>query len=231
MSTLPFTREQFLALFVSYNNAVWPIQLCAYFLGLAMLAALVHTPSLVGKTRDYIIGLGLAAMWTWTGVAYHGLYFSTINTAAFFFAALFVSQAVLLLYFAIQGRLIFAATHGFSRWLGWAFVLYALVAYPLVGMWTGHPYPELPMFGITPCPVTIFTVGLFVLVQAPVPRWLLVVPLLWSLIGGSAAVLLGVLQDWPLALCALAILFMVVRDRNHADLPIRNSRRAGVGRD
>jgi hypothetical protein len=220
LGALPFTREQFVAVFADYNNALWPMQLVAYLLGAIMLVVLVRAPRPANNTRDYIIGSGLAAMWIWAGIAYHGFYFSTINTAAFFFAALFVLQAVLLLYFTIRGRLMFTMAHGFSRWLGWAFIIYAMVIYPLVGMWSGHRYPELPMFGVTPCPVTIFTVGLFVLAQAPLPRWLLVIPFFWSVIGGSAVIVLGVSQDWPLVLCLIAIPFMVVRDRKFPELLI-----------
>lgn len=36
---LPFTREQFLAVFVAYNEAVWPTQVLAYSLGLLMAAS------------------------------------------------------------------------------------------------------------------------------------------------------------------------------------------------
>ena len=75
---------------------------------------------------------------------------------------------------------------------------YAAIAYPLIGVATGHRYPEMPMFGVTPCPVTIFTFGMLLLTMRPVPRWLLVIPFVWSLIGGSAAILLNVPQDWLL---------------------------------
>ena len=54
------------------------------------------------------------------------------------------------------------------------------------------------MFGVTPCPVTIFTLGMFLLTTSPVPKGLLVIPFIWSLIGGSAAILLHVPQDWVL---------------------------------
>ena len=37
---LPFTREAFVALFAQYNLAVWPIQVLAYVLGIAMVAGL-----------------------------------------------------------------------------------------------------------------------------------------------------------------------------------------------
>lgn len=68
--------------------------------------------------------------------------------------------------------------------MGWSFVIYAVVLYPLIGIATGHGYPHLPMFGVTPCPVTIFTFGMLRM-SDPVPRRLLEIPLVWSLIGES----------------------------------------------
>jgi hypothetical protein len=67
---------------------------------------------------------------------------------------------------------------------------------------------HLPMFGITPCPVTIFTFGLFLL-AAPVSRWLLVVPVLWALIGGSAAFVLHVPQDWMLLASGFSVMLLL----------------------
>ena len=37
----------------------------------------------------------LAAMWIWTGVSYHGLFFAPINPLALAFGALFVVQGIL----------------------------------------------------------------------------------------------------------------------------------------
>jgi hypothetical protein len=70
------------------------------------------------------------------------------------------------------------------------------------------------MFGITPCPVTIFTLGLLLLAR-PMYWWLLVIPVLWSLVGGSAAFLLRVPQDWVLLVSGVAVLWVEVRDRAH----------------
>ena len=42
--------------------------------------------------------------------------------------------------------------------------------------------------------------------------WLLVIPFIWSLIGGSAAILLDVRQDWLLLVSGL-IAVPIVRDR------------------
>ena len=208
---LPFTAEQFLAVFAGYNAAVWPAQLVAYGLG-AVAVALALRPS---TRSDRVIAATLAVMWAWTGVAYHMLHFAAINAAAPVFGALFVAQALLLLHFGIvRSRLRFGSGARLSAPLGWALVVYASVAYPLIGIATGHGDPELPMFGITPCPVTIFTLGMILLTTAPVPKSLLAVPAIWSLVGGSAAFLLGIAQDWPLIVSGLVVAPLVlVRNR------------------
>lgn len=77
-------------------------------------------------------------------------------------------------------------------------------------------YPGMPMFGITPCPVTIFTFGLLLLTTARVAWWIFVIPFVWSVIGGSAALLLGVPQDWLLLVSGVAIPLIVVRDRGRS---------------
>lgn len=92
-------------------------------------------------------------------------------------------------------------------------MFYAAIVYPLLGLSFGHRYPEMPMFGITPCPLTLFTFGVLLLTTRPVSRWTLAVPLIWSVIGGSGAYLLGVPQDWPLWLGAVVLLILIRRDR------------------
>jgi hypothetical protein len=85
----------------------------------------------------------------------------------------------------------------------------------MIGILAGHAYGELPMFGITPCPVTIFTFGMFLLTTKPIPRWLLIISFVWSLIGGSAAFLLSVPQDWLLLVSGLISMPLIVfSDRN-----------------
>ena len=92
--------------------------------------------------------------------------------------------------------------------------MYAAIVYPLIGISTGHAYSELPVFGVTPCPVTIFSFGMFLLTTRPVSSWLLVIPFIWSLIGGSAAILLNVPQDWLLLVSGfIAVPILIVRDR------------------
>jgi len=207
---LPFTREQFLGVFVTYNDAIWPLQIAAYLFGIVVV--LLFRPS---RSSDRIIAGVLAAMWVWTGIVYHGLFFALINTAAYLFGALFVFQGGFLAYAGIQhDRLRFGFQSGLAAWVGAAFLFYAAVLYPLIGMATGHAYPEMPMFGVTPCPVTIFTFGMLLLTTQRLLRWLLVIPFVWSLIGGSAAMGFGITQDWLLLVSGIiAVPLIVLRDR------------------
>jgi hypothetical protein len=208
---LPFTSEQFFAVFANYNSAIWPIQIAAYLLGGCAVGLLFLKP----RDGERIISGILAVMWLRTGLAYHGLWFSAINQAAYFFAAMFIVQGCYFLYAGVYGGQIrFGRPSRLATWVGAVFIFYAAIVYPLIGMATGHHYPEIPMFGVTPCPVTLFTFGLLLLTVRPVPRWLLVVPFVWSLIGGTAAILLNVPQDWLLLASGwIAVPLIVFRDR------------------
>jgi hypothetical protein len=87
--------------------------------------------------------------------------------------ALFVLQGILFVIAGVAGRrLVFGHPGDFVSLLGWMLVAYAAVLYPRLGPSSGHVYPAQPTFGITPCPVTLFTFGvlLLLLTLAPVRR-------------------------------------------------------------
>ena len=208
---LPFDREAFAALFASYGQAIWPVQLVAGVLGASAIIALIVR----GNRADQIITVILACMWLATGVGYHLLVFATINKAAYLFAVLFMVQAAAFTSLAVaRSPPKFGFPGGIAGWLGIAMLAYAMVLYPLVGLAAGQSYWTIPAFGLTSCPVTLFTFGLLLLTTAHVPNWLLVIPGLWSLIGGSAAFFLGMPQDWPLLLGgAIAIATIHLREQ------------------
>lgn len=195
---LPFTRDEFFAVFESYNAVVWPAQLVLYVLAVAMVVWAARRT----QRTDRWLPFGLAALWLWTGVLYHWREFTAVNRMAWIFGALFVAQGVL---FAVAGarggRLRVGRPRGWCGWIGTVLLLYALVVYPLLGL-AGHPAREVPFLGV-PCPTTIFTFGLLFWAVSPVPRHLLVIPLLWAFFGSSAVVLLGVTQDVGLFVAGL----------------------------
>lgn len=212
---LPFTREQFFDIFAAYNAAVWPAQWIAYGIGAIALAGALRASALASR----ILSACLAVMWLWTGAVYHGLFFASINGAACLFAGLFVLQGIAFVAAGVIGeRLSFAARRGAWGAIGWALIVYAGLLYPLIGLAAGHASERLPMFGITPCPVTIFTAGLLLLARPPLPAALVVIPALWSLIGGSAALLLGVPQDGMLPVAGVLLVASLWRTRARSAL-------------
>ena len=203
---LQFTAAQFFDVFSRYNAAVWPAPVVAYLLGaVTVLAALSRH-----RAGSIVAAAVLGSFWAWTGIVYHWLAFAGINQAAWLFGAFFVVEALLLASFAQQLQFNYRAD--LRSVVGLSFIAYAAVLYPLLGLAAGHAYPAMPMFGITPCPLTIFTLGLLLLARRP--RWpLLIVPVLWSLIGGSAAFLLHVPQDWLLLVSGPLALVLLWRAR------------------
>lgn len=211
---LPFTQQQFFDVFERYNLAIWPIQIIAYGLGLVVVALLIWRLTLTDRAISAI----LALFWIWMGAAYHLAFFSEINPAAVAFGALFVLQGALFAFAGVvRPGLVFRARWGALAAVGVVMIAYALVGYPLLGLAFGHEFPRAPMFGVVPCPTTIFTFGLLLWTTGRVPKYLLAIPLLWALVGVSAALTLGVAQDYGLGVAGLLGTALVVwRDSREA---------------
>lgn len=201
MMELPFTTEQFLEVFKTYNTSIWPAQIAAYILGVA--AIYLAFRKMAGRNR--IISLILSLFWLWMGGLYHLTFFTSINTAAYGFGILFIIQGLLFLIAGVwKDRLKFQLKKNLYGITGAILIIYAIAVYPIVGAQLGHGYPYAPMFGVAPCPATIFTFGILLWTAKKVPWWILVIPGLWSVIGFTAAFSLGILEDTGLLIAGIA---------------------------
>jgi hypothetical protein len=218
---LPFTIDQFFEVFRRYNLAVWPSQLVLLGLAVAALAF----GMLGGQRNGRRVNVILALLWLWMAVAYHITFFASVNRAALVFGIAFAVQA------ALFARLAFGP-HAFeyrprangAGFAGAIFVFYALIGYPALGRMFGHRYPAAPTFGV-PCPTTIFTLGLLLWGLERLPWRVVVVPLLWAGVGTSAAVTLGMTEDFGLPLAGIVTIGFVVDGRRRA----RRTRLDAVG--
>lgn len=204
---LPFTVDQFFGVLRSYNTAVWPAQVILTLLGVLAIGFIVARRSWSSAAVSAV----LALLWLWLGVAYHLAFFTAVNPLAYGFAALSIAGGLL---FAWQGvvhrRVEFALSKSPRAAVGIVLLGFALVAYPIWATCAGHPYPELPTFGL-PCPTTIFTIGLLALASGAGLRSILVVPILWSLVGSQAAFLLDVRPDLGLLVAGIVAIVLFVR--------------------
>lgn len=204
--TAPFSIEQFLGVFVDYNAAIWPTQIVAYVLGLIAVGALWSTRPLPPRL---ILSI-LALMWAWNGVGYHYLFFTTISPAAKLFAGFFVMQAILFAAGAMAANgMHFEIGRDLRSFSGVAIIAYAMLIYPILGIRAGHGLLAGPMFGVAPCPTTIFTIGMLLLAHGKCLVWLSIIPFLWSLVGLAAAVQLGIPEDFGLPIAGFALMIFL----------------------
>lgn len=199
---LPFTIDQFLEVFRRYNLAVWPAQWVLVALGLlAVLLALSER-----RSAARCVSAILALMWLWMAAAYHLAFFSAVNRAAIVFAAAFAVEAALFTWAVSRTPPItYRPRSSVAAIVGATLIIYAVVVYPLLGHVFGHRYPAAPTFGV-PCPTTIFTMGLVVWADTSLPRRMLIIPLAWCVVGISAAITLGMIEDFGLLTAAVATL-------------------------
>lgn len=208
---LPFTAEQFLDVFASYNTHLWPLAALLWMLSAGALV-MVLSRRRTDRAMDRNVILLLAIHWAWSAVAYHLAFFSAINPAAVPFAVGFLAQAALLAT-AWGSPPAFSPGRTLRHAAGVIVAAYGLV-YPLVATLTVHPYPQVPTFGV-PCPTALFTIGIL-LTAEPLRPLLLIIPLAWSLIGGSAAVVLRMTPDYALLVAAVVLLVAVLKEHSVA---------------
>ena len=159
------------------------------------------------------------ALWCWLGGVFMWFAMRTIDTGpgpVAFSVAFLLQGAVWLWVGVFREQLRFGSDINRFSVVGGVLTLYALLIYPLLGVVNGHVYPSQPLFGVAPCPTIIFTFGLLLFTVAPVPKYVLIVPLVWSVISGLSAPLnYGVYEDFGLLAAGIvgtALLFW--RDRH-----------------
>lgn len=203
--SLPFTVDQFFLVFRAYNETVWPVQLLLNILAVIAIISSFRP----FRNSDRTISLILSLLWLWMGIVYHLGFFAPINPAALFFGVAFICQGILLLRMGIKNRVRYRFTKDAKGIIGVVLIGFALILYPVLGYVQNHCYPSSPTFGV-PCPTTIFTFGLFVW-SSGLPRFLLIIPGLWSLIGFSAAFAFGVTEDIGLLVSGLIAIPLILR--------------------
>jgi len=204
---LPFSLADFLNVFKDYNHSVFPLHIVFYLIAFLCIYLLFTG----NKNTTRIISITLAFLWLWMGIVYHIIFFSAINKLAYVFGGFFILQGIM---FAgcglIRKKISFEYTKSIYNYIGIIFLLYALIIYPVLGYKLGHAYPYSPTFGL-PCPTTIFTFGILLFANKKMPIHLLVIPLLWSIIGFTAALNLTIYEDIGLIVAGVTgfILLMI----------------------
>ncbi len=156
-------------------------------------------------------GLPLAVAWVHVLVAFQKFF-----SPAPILTAIFALQGVLLLTEVVSPHLAFGFAGDAFSYGGIVLIGYALI-YPLVGLLFGHAYPRMALSTLFPCPLVVFTFGLLLTSQKKIPKYLLAIPLFWSM-SGFYWVIFGMRED--IGLVAAGILGAWLIWRRERRIPV-----------
>jgi hypothetical protein len=152
------------------------------------------------KHSGRLIAGVIAFLWLWSGLVTIILFFGTVSSQYYFWGTLWIIQGVVFVYYGLlKPGFQFRSNKDLSTYLGFLLILYALIVYPIIGTLSGHKFPGGPIFGVAPCPVCIFTFGIFMMTRKRIPVYIFVFPLIWSILGIYAAIRMNVFADIGMA--------------------------------
>lgn len=204
---IPFTTEQFFHVFEKYNTTIFPFQGIIILLGIfAFLLTHSNHP-----LKNKLIGGFLGLLWIWLGVVYHIIFFTAINKVAFVFGAFFILQGVLILVNTfLKRKIIVGVSPQTKYYFGDFFILFGLIIYPIISYFVEGSFNRTIALGL-PCPSTIFTFGLFMMAGNSLPKYLLIIPSIWAIVGLFAAIQFGVYQDFMMPITAIIAGILIVK--------------------
>ena len=202
-----FTIEDFMLVLERYNLAVWPMQIFAYIL---VILALFFTFKSTKYSQKIVLGI-LSFLWLFNGIVFSLLYWAPSHLFGYIFGVCCILQGLLFLY-SLKKSDITISFSGVTYYsiIGIIFVVYAIVGYQVFGYFLGHIYPKFFPVGLVPCPTTIFTLGVFLIISKRIPKKYYVIPLIIAL-GGFLAVYKGIYEDIGLIIAGLLGAFLIIR--------------------
>jgi hypothetical protein len=214
---LLFSPRVYWRLFELHNEALWPGQLAA----LALLLALAVLAAVRPPGHGRLVAAGLALAFAVSGWSFVWSRYATINWAAEYLAPLFAAEALLLALVAAVGGL-HGARRGAAAVIGWMLVLLA-AAMPLAAPLFGRDWATAEVFALAPDPTAIATLGLVLTLGGRAALALLPIPLLWCAVSALTLWTMGEPAFWlPFAACLLtlpALVAAIIRTRTARRAP------------
>lgn len=189
---LLFSPRAYWRLLELHNAEVWPVQVLALAAGLAMaVAALLRR-----RNHDRWIPLVLAAAWTFVGWSFLWNRYATINWPIAYVAPAFALEAALLLLAGTMLKGLVFDRRGIGGRAGLFLTAVGVVAYPVLAPLFGRSWSSAELFGITPDPTAIATLGLLLLARGSLPSILIPIPLGWCLLSSLTLLEMNDPQAW-----------------------------------
>jgi hypothetical protein len=103
-------------------------------------------------------------------------------------------------------------------YVAYFFLIFAIIIYPILLYLLDNSIYTTITLGL-PCPSTILTFGFFMLTTVKFPKYLLIIPSIWTVIGTSAAFNFGVYPDYLMLIAAAVAVFYILKRKNKNATP------------
>jgi len=203
---LSFSLEEFLLVLENYNLDIWPLQIIAYVLIILVLFISLKPT----KYSVKIVLVVLSFFWLFTGIVFCIIYWAPSHLFGLIFGISCTVQGLLFLCSVIRSDITIGSPDKIYTLIGILFVLYAIVGYQIFGYYLGHIYPKFFAVGLVPCPTTIFTLGIFLIINKSIPIKYFVIPLVISL-GGFLAAYNGIYEDIGLIIVGISGTILIMQ--------------------
>ncbi len=208
---IPYSADAYQGLFAFYYLDTSPAHLVALPFGFVIAVMLARH----SKRGPVISRLIIAAFWIWTGAIFHGQYFTDLNWAAEYFGYAFIGQGVLIAAHTLINRNDICRPEPLTRVIGGMLVVFSMALSPTIAAIMETPISHAHLFGITPLPLIIATVGVFTVTLARTSLWLLIIPVTWAVWEILAAQTIGLWHDFALAIFALGAIIGSIAYERH----------------
>lgn len=193
----------------AYNNAIFPMQIIAMVTGITLTYFSLAKPNT--KTNS-LMKTYLAFTFAWNGIVFF-LLFGKELPGTFLGAPLFIVTAVLFVLDIFKKKTEFKLPN--ARWHKYLTILWILCAflYPLIGLPLGHYYPRTCIFGVFPCPTTVFALALLAAAIPKVDKKAYILLLIWAIPSvGKCFGALDLQEDCVLFITGVYGLIMLVKN-------------------
>jgi len=203
---LSFSLEEFLVVLENYNVAIWPLQIIGYVLILLVLLVSLKPTKYSAK----IVSSILSFFWLFTGIVFCFIYWAPSHIFGYIFGICCTAQGLLFLYSLIRSDITIGLQNKNNMLIGILFILYAMIGYQILGYYLDHIYPRIFAVGLVPCPTTIFTFGLFIIINTKIPIKYVAIPFVISL-GGFLAAYNGIYEDIGLIILGIWGTILIIK--------------------
>ena len=190
----------------AYNVSIFPMQIITLIVAIILTYLLFVRPS-TGVNKLIKAYLSLTFVWFVLMFPFEGVLKIIFGLVHIVIAILFFIDI-----FTAKIEFKFPETSG-KRYFMLFLLFSAFALYPLIEYMSGHLYPKILLFGVAPCPTTIFSLALLIGAVPKVGKIifiLLIFPAIFS--GLSVPIMLGVWADLLLLVSGIYGLITLIKN-------------------